>query len=228
MNRFPAIFFIVGVVVFTLSCAESGIAPDPDLAGHWTFDEVSRDGMSTPDASGNNRPGSLHGQTPVEGVIGRALLFEGYDHIVEVGDLGLSSPVTIAFWVKTNDLFHDRRLISQLKGPESQAGALRFDGTRIEVWDGEAWQVLIDRDVRINEWIHVTVVYSEGGKTVGYLNGVRQHLVACGFDFEGVEAGIGAPFLGKIGNEFIGRMDDFRVYRRALSEDEVRRLYEGG
>jgi len=223
-------FHVTVLIIFLVCVAWPGVVPagDEGLAGRWPFDEISRDGRHTPDVSGNGRDGRIFGQRLVEGVLGKALLFEGFDHRVEIGDLRLKAPATVAFWVRTNDMFHDRRLFSQTEGGKNQAGALRFDGTRIEVWDGTGWKTLIDRNVRLNTWMHVAVVFGEDGRTVGFLNGGRQHLVKCGFDFDGVGAAIGWKFLGTVGNEFTGRMDDFRIYRRALSGDEIRRLYESG
>jgi len=210
------------------SCADSpgGDSPlDGGLAGHWRFDGTAGNGSVAPDASGNGRDGRLHGQTVVEGVLGGALLFEGYDQVVEVGDLGVTAPATVSLWINTRDLMHDRRLLSQLEGGESQAGALRIDGAHVEAWDGSAWQVLVDRGMRINTWLHVAAVFAEDGRCYGYLNGEQQHLVRCGFDFAGVPAGIGAAFTGGSGNLYTGMMDDVRVYGRALSGEEVQALF---
>lgn len=43
----------------------------------------------------------------------------------------------------------------------------------------------------------------------------------------GAEAAIGGKHLAKAGNRYIGRLDDFRIYNRALSADEIRRLCPG-
>jgi hypothetical protein len=41
------------------------------------------------------------------------------------------------------------------------------------------------------------------------------------FDFKGVRAGIGSPFLGQHRTPFVGALDDFQVTNRALSEDQI-------
>lgn len=212
-------------LVLCIGCSGQKQPADKSLIGHWKFDELTANDEQTPDASGNSRHGRLHGQTLVDGVIGKAIRFEGYDQIVELGDLGIQAPATVAFWVKTNDVFRNRRLFSPMDGPGSRAGALRFDGTQLEIWDGGGWQALIDRNIRINTWMHVAVVYDEGGKTAGYLNGDRQRLVRCGFDFNGVGAAIGAKFPPGEGNLFTGALDDFRIYSRALESEEIQRMY---
>ena len=226
MSRLFVTTVVLLIFLANVNCTGEKPAADRGLAGYWKFDELTQNGETTPDASGSGHHGRVHGQALVEGVISRALKFEGYDQIVEVGDLRLKAPAAVAFRVKTSDIFTDRRLFSQLEGAENQAGALRFDGTRVEVWDGAEWRALISRKVKINKWMHISVVFEENGKTTGYLDGERQHIVRSGFDFDGVKAGIGAKFLGTVGNEFIGLMDDFRVYGRALGEDEIIGLYE--
>ncbi len=218
---------IILAVALLINFSGNTHAQESGLTAHWKFDELTQNDGMTPDASGNGRHGGIHGQQLVEGIIGSSMKFEGLDQIVETGDLGLSAPAAVAFWFRTDDLFRDRRLFSQVEGAESQAGALRLDGVQIEVWDGTEWQVLIDRKMKIKEWMHVAVVFEPDGKTSGYLNGGRQHLVRCGFDFNGVKAAIGAKFLNETGNTYTGCMDDFRIYSRALSGDEIKALYKG-
>jgi len=227
----PVIFVLTAVIVGNCSTAIVGNffgktpVQESGLKAHWNFDKLTQNNEKTPDTSGNGLHGRIHGQQLVEGVIGSAMKFEGLDQIIEIGNLGLSAPATVAFWFKTDDLFRDRRLFSQVEGVESQAGALRLDGVQVEIWDGKDWLVLIDRQMKIKEWMHLAVVFEPDGKTYGYLNGKRQHLVRCGFDFNGVKAAIGAQFLNKNGNIYTGCMDDFIIYSQALSADEIRSLY---
>ena len=123
---------ILFILCICCSCKQKPM--DKTLIGYWKFDELTANGDQTPDASGNGHHGRLHGQTLVDGVIGKAIQFDGYDQIIELGDLGISAPATVAFWVKTNDVFRDRRIFSPVDG--SGSGALRFDGTQMEIWDG--------------------------------------------------------------------------------------------
>ena len=225
MARLYIASMIIIVAALHGNCTGNKPEQESGFYAYWKFDELTQNNELTPDTSGNDRHGSIHGQQLVEGIIGSAMKFEGLDQIVETGDIGLSAPATVAFWFKTDDLIHDRRLFSQLEGAESQAGALRLDGVQVEVWDGTEWQVLIDHQMKIKEWMHVAVVFEPDGKTHGYLNGGRQHLVQCGFDFNGVKAAIGAKFLNETGNTYTGCMDDFRIYSRALSVDEIKSLY---
>lgn len=198
---------------------------DDGLAMHLPFDELSADHTSTPDASGQGCHVKLHGQKLVDGVVGKALHFEGYpEQVVELGDLKLRAPATVAFWFKTRDLVNDRRLLSQVAGPATQAGALRLMG-QADVANDRQWAGVITRGLRHDTWTHLAVVFDSSGQAIGYLNGEAQEPVKAGFDFDGVPATLGGPFLGQHGNPFTGALDEFRLYHRALSAKEIADLY---
>lgn len=203
-------------------------ATDEALVAHWTFDELSPDGTSAPDASGGKHHGRLTGPSVlVGGKHGKALKLAGPPEQVNVGDLGVRAPATVAFWFNTRELFGGRMILSQLTGPEDAAGALRFDGGQLEVCDGRAWHLLVKWGLRFDAWQHVAVVFEPDGKAAGYLNGQPKESAKAGFQLAGVEAAIAAKHHAKTGNPFIGRLDDFRIYNRALSPDQIRNLCSG-
>ena len=200
-------------------------AQDDALIGYWKFDELGPDKTATPDASGRQRHGRVHGQPLVEGVIGRAIKFEGYpEQIVEIGDLKLKAPATVAFWLKTRSLCNDRRILSQLDGDLSGRGSVRLQG-QLDVWDGKTWQGVVVRKLRHNTWMHLAVVFDQQGRATGYLNGQPQESVPCGFDFDGVKATLGGKLLREHGATYNGLLDEFRIYSRALSAEEIAGLH---
>ena len=95
----------------------------------------------------------------------------------------------------------------------------------MEVWDGKEWLILIDRHMKLKRWMHVSVVFEPDGRTYGYLDGSRQHLVQCGCDYAGVKSAIAGKFLNTDGNPYTGLMDDFRIYSRTLRAEEIEMLY---
>lgn len=219
------------IAVFSAGCTGSdadrdGATSPTGMTAHWTLDTVGQDGV-TPDATGNGHDAATHGQPAGDGRFGGALFFEGRDQVIDLGDTGIEAPATVSLWLLTNDIFHERMILTQTAGPEDRAGALRFDGTHVEVWDGTAWQPVIDRFYRLHGWMHVAVVYEESGKTTGYLNGGRQLMARAGFDFNGVGAALGAKHFGSGGNVYTGWMDDVRIYPRALGADEIAALHGG-
>jgi len=152
------------------------------------------------------------------------LRFKAGNKGIGIGDLGLSAPATLCVWLKAERSKADRRILAQLDGPPSQAGCLRLIDGSLQVWNGQAWSVVVeglsDKDV----WQHVAVVYEADGTVAGYRNGRKRHASRSAFDFKGVKAGIGAPYL-HYGYPFEGALDDFRVYSRALKGSEVKALY---
>lgn len=219
---------LTGGLAASVASAEAPAA-NRGLVGHWTFDALSPDGKTLKDASGTGRHGRLTGPSAlVKGKLAGALKLAGPPEQVNVGDLGVRAPATVAFWFNTRELFIDRRILSQRTGPNDAAGALRFDGGQIEVFDGKAWHLLVKRGLRFDTWQHAAVLFDSQGSATGYLNGRPQQTAMSGFDFAGVEATIGGKHLGKTGNPFIGRLDDFRIYSRALSVEDIQRLSAGG
>lgn len=211
-------------ILLTVFVCGNTARAENDLLLHLPFDELSADGATAPDASGHGRQVKLHGQTLVEGIAGKALHFDGFPgQVVELGDLKRRAPATVAVWFKTRDLVNDRRLLSQAEGPVTQTGMLRLMG-QVEV-GGPEWVGLVTHGLRHNTWTHLAVVFSADGQATGYLNGQAQEPVKAGFDFDGVAATLGGQFLGQHGAEFTGDLDDFRLYGRALSAQEVGDLY---
>ncbi|MEN6494243.1 MAG: LamG domain-containing protein [Thermoguttaceae bacterium] len=214
----------IAILAASLFCGTVAAAAEEGLVLHLPFDTLAADGTTTPDAA-QGRAVKLHGQTLVNGVVGKALHFDGYsDQVVELGDLKLRAPATVVLWFKTRDLVNDRRLFSQAAGPSTQAGSLRLMG-QVDVVSDKQGLGVITRGLRHHTWMHLAVVFDAQGQATGYLNGEAQEPVKSGFDFDGVPATLGGKFLGQYGALFTGELDDFRLYRRTLSADEIRQLY---
>lgn len=153
-----------------------------------------------------------------------------YDHAqpTSLGDVQATAPATFSAWVWPRALAGDQRLLSQLNGPVDQGGSLRFNNARLEVWDGKTWQALITDGLSARRWLHLAVVFTPDRQATAYLNGEQRGTASCGFDYRGVEAGLGAPSLRQHGRPLSGWMDDVRVLPRALAGDEVLRLFREG
>jgi hypothetical protein len=85
--------------------------------------------------------------------------------------------------------------------------------------------------ISINTWYHYTVTRDSGNITRVYLNGIQSSSggksIAGTFTSNAIGrygdgAGPNAPY------QWQGELDDVRVYNRALSADEIKRLYNGG
>jgi hypothetical protein len=209
------------------SKAASGPAkPRKPTYWHWPFDELIENRAATPDASPNKVHIRLSGQELCEGVVGKALRFDAGNKGIGIGDLGLRAPATLSFWLKAESSKADRRILSQLEGPTTQSGCLRLIEGSLQVWNAQGWPVVVDGLNDKDGWQHVAVVYEADGTVTGYRNGKKAKATRSAFDFAGVKAAIGAPFLGQYGLPFIGVLDDFRIHNRALGEKDIKAIKE--
>jgi hypothetical protein len=189
---------------------------------------VVRDGSSGPGVSG---AGLTLGGKPDQGI--------------ELGVLGFNQPATFAIWIKraatsvsdpsaaTRPEYvqeHDRgqgRLLSRLGGNPSHtlAGALRVGPAGLQLWNGPGWVTLISSPIPAETWVHLAVVFDQDLQATGYLNGKRGETVRSGFDGTPSPMGLFASSHEKhYGYPFAGCVDEVRIYRRALTPEQVAAL----
>lgn len=162
------------------------------------------------------------GEPTPNGLAFPPLTFDGTRaQAVSVGDLATRGEATVMFWLKTPDPDHDRRLLSQLKGEGGQLGALRLEAGQLELWTAANWQPVLRRSLGSNQWTHVALVFRKDGQVTTYARGREQRTLRGEFHFSGVEAGLGAPFLGTWGQPFIGEIHGLRLERAALAPDQI-------
>jgi hypothetical protein len=138
-----------------------------------------------------------------------------------LGDLDVQAPATITFTLKTDRAQADGRILSQLEGADTQAGALRVKGTTLQLWNGRNWLTAVTGLNVQGKPQQIAVVFEANGTVRAYLNGQQGSTIRSSFDFKGVQAGFRAPFLGQYGSPFVGELSDFQVTKRALNEDEL-------
>lgn len=207
---------------------------DPDLLVHWAFEEGS--GQTVEDLSGNGHAGTMAGKAArVAGKSGGGLDFQGGDGAVTTPDkpaLRLTGDLTIAFWVKKSAAAGDwQRMVG--KGDERirNYGVWTGGGGNKVLWqqyNQEAvgiLQVTSAKDLPVGQWAHVAVTM-EGSKGTVYIDGAK--------DAEGARTGtpgVGAfPLTLATSNHqaLVGSLDDVRIYKRALTAEEIRGVYELG
>ncbi len=94
-------------------------------------------------------------------------------------------------------------------------------GTGGNTWKG----VVADDVITINAWNHVAVTF-DGTTMQLHVNG---EVVATNSDFAGYlpPTTVAQLNIGKINNQFIGQIDEVRMYDRAISGAEIRNLIDG-
>jgi len=223
------------------------------LVGYWTFDGskvpwTSSTAATATDSSGQNNTGTLtnmnQSTAPVIGKIGQGLNFDGSNDYVASGgvfsSLGTSNqPYSLAGWVMVRSGAAAGNIIhisSDSGGTGWCVSFVTYNGTKLlaNSWNGGGVTATGATTLTQGIWYHFVNTWDASNGLRIYLNGVLDGSTAqATFSASGssdyVFAGRGvASCSGTTGNYFNGRIDDVRIYNRALSAGEVADLYTMG
>jgi hypothetical protein len=208
-------------------------AAHPSLVGWWRLDEGA--GSAAFDYSGYGNDGTLQGGTQwAIGVFSGAVQLDGIDDYVDIPHaqiLTVDNEVTVMAWINTPR--HEgpggagwQGILSKGNNPRSYSlytvaatGVLHFS-----VGPGGAYVGTTSTGVvPLGEWVHVCAQVIDGQHQY-YING--QDAGRSGSDAillgtqDTANVVIGRTQEGT-GRSFLGRIDDARIYNRALSQDEI-------
>ncbi|MEK7542877.1 MAG: LamG-like jellyroll fold domain-containing protein [Patescibacteria group bacterium] len=214
------------------------------LVGEWKFDEVQTSTSTTTyDATGNNNHGTLSGgptRASSTCKIANCLSFDGINDYVTIGDinnLDASTAFTVSAWVnRQGDSVSGGA--GTIAGKWNTAGA---SGWFIEVMDSgdanpNAFRFFVSgvSDTSLyatttfsnSTWYNISAVYDGSNKYI-YINGVATSELTTGTPTTTNDPfQIGFNTGSGDGNNYMnGLIDDVRVYNRALSADDVKRLH---
>ncbi len=221
-------------LILVLSIVQVSIGDvSPNLMGWWKLDETS--GFTVVDSSGHGNHGFVIGSpTSVEGMIDRALRFDGQDDYIDCGSgpsLNITGQVTVAAWIKLSATDLDQQIAGNIG---NQGGYLfnMYTNNKVDlIILSSGGQYALNRDVAggtvmtTDVWYHVAGVYSQGNYIKTYVDGA--------LDRESATATVLAPTqetfkIGRYPPQAIlfwnGVLDDVRVYNQALSESEIQSL----
>jgi subtilisin family serine protease len=207
---------------------------DPDLMGWWKLD----DGMDTTaiDSSGNdnhgtlfNGPGWINAQW-VLGYDGSALEFDGVDDYVDIPYPIIPASYTISAWVKPAKNSSSNVVVyTSSSGPTihwshqlriNESGMFEF-----YAWSSPAITLTGTTPIEPGTWYSVAATVTSNQDVRLFVNGEE----------EGIESYFGALstdsdrfFIGSNSGDgigwFEGVVDDFRIYERPLSHEEIQEL----
>ena len=210
-------------------------SPEAVLLAHWKFDESS--GSIATDSTGHGYDGTLvNGPTWTSGVMDGAIELDGIDDYVEVpGFPNLTTSFTMTAWVRLTATDGDQRILAD---DRNNAG-----GFAISIGDGGDGKVRffsrgitpesLDSTSPVigpNTWHHVAGVHdADRKKRFIYVDGVLvaedllayggswgtdPHPTSIGGEIDGTSESVPNWRLG-------GKIDDVRVYGRALTAKEI-------
>jgi len=205
-----------------------------NLVGHWTMDgkDINWTANTMTDKSGNGNTGTLTNMStttsPTIGKIGQGLKFDGVNDFIASGDIDVSD-ITVSAWIKANG-WGDGGIGTII----SKSGAFVFsidDGTigvdTLIFYDGDEWEAATASGIALGQWYFVTATANSTTVTF-YINGVQ------------AGSNVGIHTLGSTNNnvqigkydsslwEFNGTIDEVKMYNRALSQSEIKQLYNMG
>jgi len=202
--------------------------------GHWALDDGS--GTMVRDSTTNANHGQLRGDPQwVDGIIAGALQFDGVGDYVEVPHdpvLTLEGPVTVSVWINAER--HTGPGGADWQGILAKGGAPRLyslytytNGT-LHFSTGPSGAYIGSNSaglVPLNEWVHAAVVLNNGH--FYFING--EPAGQGGQGAMAVGGGTAPLTIGKTNeaNEFLGMIDDVRLYDRALTNQQVNDIFNG-
>ncbi|HNQ74137.1 MAG TPA: LamG domain-containing protein [Verrucomicrobiota bacterium] len=199
------------------------------LVGHYPLDAHAND--LSPAA---NNGVEIGGPTYVTGKIGQAISLDGYSQYVKAGDPGLTGagPKSVSLWFSKQDTALNRGALSF--GAETEAGlfeVLLHSG----VVAGHFWGGIFDTiaggpNYTPNEWHHAVITY-DGATVRVFYDGQPANSKTLPLNTAAGELFIGtgqveAGFTGFA--YFDGQVDDVGLWNRALSANEINKIYTAG
>ena len=217
------------------------------LVGNWTFNgpDMNFYSNSAYDRSGSYATGTMINMStttsPIGGISGQALSFDGVDDWVSMGDpangsldFGADVQFTLSFWMKSpSHSYGSGEMIMVKRGT---AGYQFWGKTTCPYYcssfviDEGANNVvtMVSNNLYDNRWHHVVAGRSAAEHFV-YVDG--QYATSTS---DNTLADLSTTANFEIGSEagtwtfYNGLLDEFRVYNRALSASEVQQLYQYG
>ncbi len=214
----------------------SSLAANADLALYYTFD-----GDGVTDSSPNGKDAAMFGTLDLgqDGVYGSSLLLKGgYVKMPEDIIYGFED-ITVSCWVNPLRSVENQRIWSlgagmsdllNLQSPCNEGGlrlgtSIRnnYSPTRVGSSKGE---------LPLNQWSHVVVSYNGDSRTLRlYVDGEEVGAKETNNLLSNLPLLTGA-YLGRsqwsIDPDFYGYIDDFKIYSRTLSGDEINEEAENG
>ena len=209
--------------------------PPPPLVAGYGFDEGA--GGTATDASGHGLTGTLvNGPTWVAGRYGTALNFNGTSQYVNLANptaLRLTGSSTISAWINSSAFPGDDAAVVSKRGNNNNGYQLdttidrgpRTIGFKLTNSSGRDMIRYGATAMQANTWYHIAGVYNATTATMDvYLNGQLDNgplvgTVTTSQRDTNQNVNIGRRSTGGFG--FIGRIDDVRIYDRALTRDQI-------
>lgn len=241
MNKHIAAFLVIGAMGAPMATGTAYADPEPDLVTYLTFEDGAD---PTGDFSGHGNLGDLRPDGSGPWFAGppapwpgsaQALEFDGVDDEVAIAnapDLNFvdGEPMTIALWVLAHP-YDPSSAWFNVAGKRVGCDEIQYQFAQDPFnrlhFNGGGGIVSSGMDLQIGQWMHVAATYDGGGTLRMYVNG-GEAAMANGYSLGPPNAADLMVGVSGTCSHFRGRIDEFRLYRRALSPPEIAGLGNGG
>lgn len=213
------------------------LAQNQGLVGYWMLNENS--GTTVKDSSGSGNDGTLNGDPEwTDGYFEGALEFDGTDDEVSVPYSDSLNPeeFTACLWANVASGSSGHRAAISCRDDFPQRGYIIYaePGNTWQFWigvgaEGIVWNVAQGPAVNLDEWTHLAAVYADGEQKL-YVDGVLDGEAAAELNLNTAQVlliGAGANETASHNYLFVGKLDDVRIYNRALTENEIVQAMSG-
>jgi hypothetical protein len=236
------IIILIGIVIaigiiarYSIFQAKADIY-GPSLIGWWRMDTNDDLNGVTLDRSGSGNNASLTGIASSTfystGKIGQGFLFDGTNDVASTTLDGTTlTELTVSFWVNPTSLDSTVRGLFQWADKLTDTSPFilfnRYTAVKLQFYVDDGYRVT-NIDIPNGAWSHMAATLNTSNLWTVYKNGVSvgtyqdnaTHIA---------QADATSVYWGNGYNAyFSGRMDEVRVYNRALSAGEVAQLYNQG
>ena len=235
-NYFFKTFIALFITVNVMAQNVPNYVPTNGLVGWWPFNGNAND------ESGNGNHGTVNGATLTadrDGKANSAYDFDGVTAFIDLNNtenLILNNGLTFSAWVNSRDI----RMASII---DKETFATEGYGYRLNIRsDSSIWAehgaygegkigantAAAENSYEVNDWVHVVGVLDlSNGRNILYIDNKLLDIKSINLlisNFKKIQ--IGKSTLEQ-GEYFNGIIDDIAIYNRALSDQEVKQLYEG-
>ena len=207
---------------------------DTSLKGYWSFNGKDISGTTAFDQSGAGNNGTLtNSPTKVIGKLGQALSFsEVNDTYVNIGTsaaLDFTSALSLSAWVKPDTANENNRGIVGRWVTGTSGYMMYLSSGKLRCYVDDIYSESVATLSSAGDWYHLGCSW-DGTTIRGYINGVADGTAAksapstadTGYKLVIGSYGFGNPNLTAI---FDGKIDEVRIYNRALTASEITSLY---
>jgi hypothetical protein len=204
------------------------VGPVNGLVGWWKLDGNAKD------YSGNNNHGTVTGATVAAGKVGQCYSFDGTDDYIDTSNqmLGNNSPFTYSVWIKFSASQIGRTIMGRHSNAVGGAGMGIDDSSankiKFHLNSYSAQRVNSTMTLNDNNWHYISGTW-DGVNLKLYVDGNldASSTPSTTLTFPSINTQIGR-WGGGSSQYFNGLIDDVRIYNRALSPEEIARLYALG